>query len=301
MNCGKSFARINRTGGARQGAAGILNDLWTLHVTGQLDATTLQKALLAPEPSVRSQAVMLAVESGKPAEETLKLLRLHAEYDLLYQPESAESALTRLHIASALQRIPLNDRWPIAAKLAAHAEDASDAYLPLMNWYAIEPLVPHNPQKAIEMLPQVQIPLVREYIARRLVGVSEGDGAAAASGASILDELAADCWPPSSDAVRLDILRGLKEAYRGQRNVATPAAWRNTYTALSGSENNQVREDAKELGVLYGDRLLIALLQEGFARRPRPDLAWKRRAPGTARHQTRAGVSKDATDANPRH
>ena len=86
-----------------------------------------------------------------------------------------------------MQRIPINDRWPIAEVLLAHAEDASDPNLPLMYWYAIEPLVPRNARKAIEMLPSVQIPLVRQFIARRIVAVR--DGALPAKHAWMLDEL----------------------------------------------------------------------------------------------------------------
>src|SRR6185369_11574951 len=87
--------------------------------------------------------------------------------------------LTRINLASALQRIPIDDRWPIAEALLAHAEDADDPYLPLMYWYGFEPLVPHNVRKSIELIPKIQIPLVRQYIARRLVSIREGDSATA--------------------------------------------------------------------------------------------------------------------------
>src|SRR6185369_10696133 len=86
--------------------------------------------------------------------------------------------LTRINLASALQRIPIDDRWPIAEALLAHAEDADDPYLPLMYWYGFEPLVPRNVRKSIELIPRIQIPLVRQYIARRLVSIREGDDSA---------------------------------------------------------------------------------------------------------------------------
>ena len=54
-------------------------------------------------------------------------------------------------------------------------EDASDANLPLMYWYGVEPLVPRNVRKTIEWLPRIQIPLVRQYIARPTLGWGDID------------------------------------------------------------------------------------------------------------------------------
>jgi len=52
--------------------------------------------------------------------------------------------------------------------LLAHAEDASDTNLPLMLWYALEPVVGNDAVKAATLLPQVKVPLLQEYIARRM-------------------------------------------------------------------------------------------------------------------------------------
>ncbi len=49
--------------------------------------------------------------------------------------------MVRLQLASMLQRVPPQNRWGIAKALLSHANDAIDANLPLMYWYAIEPLV----------------------------------------------------------------------------------------------------------------------------------------------------------------
>ena len=48
-----------------------------------------------------------------------------------------------------LQRLPLDDRWAILERLARHAEDAGDHNLPLMYWYAAEPLAEADPQRAL--------------------------------------------------------------------------------------------------------------------------------------------------------
>jgi putative membrane-bound dehydrogenase-like protein len=258
-----------------------LRALWTLHVIGGLDEDLSITALNAPDETVRSQAVLLAAEKV-PTEQVLTHFR--------HLAENERSTSVRLHLASALQRIPLDDRWPIAQALLAHAEDADDAYLPLMYWYAVEPLVPRNVRKAIELLPSIQIPLVRQYITRRIVAVREGDGASPTSSAWMLDELLR-ALAANNDTVRLDMLRGLHEAYQGRRAVAAPASWKSTYAALSASANEKVRSDADELGVMYGDRELIARLEETLVRQPRPSIAIRRRALDllAARHEANLG------------
>ncbi|HEV8291393.1 MAG TPA: hypothetical protein VGP94_05700, partial [Tepidisphaeraceae bacterium] len=78
------------------------------------------------------------------------------------------SPLVRLYLAMALQRMPLEQRWPIISKLILHGEDAKDQNLPLMYWYAVEPLVPADMKRAVALAGQSRVPIVREYITRRL-------------------------------------------------------------------------------------------------------------------------------------
>jgi hypothetical protein len=42
-----------------------------------------------------------------------------------------------------------------------------------MIWYGIEALVPTNPDRAAALLVRARIPLVREYIARRIAAGAE--------------------------------------------------------------------------------------------------------------------------------
>ncbi len=237
------------------------------HATGTLNDYRPALVTDVAGQANRAWIARLATETGRLSAAELAALR-----------ESAmrNSAAVRINIASALQRIPLDDRWPIAEALLAHGEDASDPYLPLMYWYGCEPLVPRNVRKSIELIPNIRIPLVRQYIARRVVAVREGDGAPPASSAWMLDELL-KTLAATSDTIRLDILRGLKEAYRGRRAVAEPGNWRNVYIELAKSENQQVRDDAKEIGVLFGDRRLIVELEESLTTFPRPDVVALRR------------------------
>ena len=84
-----------------------------------------------------------------------------------------KSPVVRLFVASALQRLPVEQRWDILAVLVSHAEDAADHNLPLMYWYALEPVIASDPAKAAQLLKTTKIPLLREYTARRLTAASQ--------------------------------------------------------------------------------------------------------------------------------
>lgn len=73
----------------------------------------------------------------------------------------------RLALASACQRLTLEQRKPIVMALLAREEDKDDHNLPLMYWYAAEPLGA-DPVVAADLLGACKIPKVQEYLARRM-------------------------------------------------------------------------------------------------------------------------------------
>ena len=137
-----------------------LRALWALHSIRRADDATLAQLLNHPSEHLRWWAVMLLVEDHRAPNKVLNNLAETARRDA--------SAFVRLGIASALQRLPVTDRWPIAAALTAHAEDADDAWLPLMIWYGIEPAVALDSARAAAFLTTCPFPTVRQLIARRL-------------------------------------------------------------------------------------------------------------------------------------
>jgi hypothetical protein len=137
-----------------------LRVLWALYSVNGIDEKGLVARLDSPEELVRVWAIRLLLDDSKASDALVQKLAVMAKDD--------KSAAVRLALASALQRLPVNQRWPIAEALAAHATDAQDANLPLMIWYGIEPLVEADPQRAAALLAKTRIPLVRQYIARRL-------------------------------------------------------------------------------------------------------------------------------------
>jgi hypothetical protein len=81
---------------------------------------------------------------------------------------SDESPIVRLYLASGAQRLSVTERAPIVEGLLQHAEDADDHNLPLMYWYAAEPVAGGDIKAAAMMAAKSKIPRVREYISRRM-------------------------------------------------------------------------------------------------------------------------------------
>ena len=121
----------------------------------------LLELLEHPDENLRWWAVQLLGEDRNVSTRVLQQFAGLARED--------KSSFVRLAIASALQRLPPANRWTIAERLAAHAEDIADPNLPLMIWYAIEPAVPLDRARALRFASETKIPLLREFVTRRLV------------------------------------------------------------------------------------------------------------------------------------
>ena len=137
-----------------------LRALWALHSIQQADEAFLLKQLDQKSEHLRWWAVQFLSEDKRGSPPVLKKFTELARTD--------SSALVRLSLAGALQRLPLADRWGVAEALATHEEDGTDANLPLMLWYGIEPLVPADRTRAIQFMARCKIQLVRQFITRRL-------------------------------------------------------------------------------------------------------------------------------------
>jgi putative membrane-bound dehydrogenase-like protein len=214
-----------------------LRALWALFVTGGTDETMLRKLLASDSEHLRVWAIKLLVDGGPPGAAALA--------DFVRLGRQDPSGLVRLFLASALQRLPAERRGDLAEALLSHGEDAADHNLPLMCWYGIEPLVSAQPARAVELAGQSRIPLVRRFIARRL-----GEDIEKAPGpVNALLQRAAEAPP----AQQVDVLHGLVDALRGWRKARPPAAWAVLQSRLSSSPNQEVRDLARELGVVFGD------------------------------------------------
>ncbi|WP_162006806.1 PVC-type heme-binding CxxCH protein [Roseimaritima sediminicola] len=215
-----------------------LRALWTLHACDALQQETLIALLEADDENLRSWAVTLLCEQADAPEALAERLRLLAARDA--------SPLVRLSLASALQRLPLEHRWPIATELARRGEDARDANLPLMIWYGVEPLIGEDLTRFVSLALQSQIPTVGRHIARRIA-----DSDRAAEGVAMLVSRLTD--RELDAAAQINLLDGLLAGLEGRRDVPLPAAWPEAYGRLLASEKAAVSERATRLGLRFGD------------------------------------------------
>ena len=218
-----------------------LRAAWALHVMSGIDDNLLNSLFSDDSPYVRGWAIQLAMEASDdaPQEEHLTTFEAMARDDV--------SPIVRMYLASAVQQIPLAQRWTILRALTGHSEDATDHNLPLMYWYAAEPLADVDPTRALALAMSAgeSIPLLREFMLRRIGSGDDG---------SSLTLLVAGLGDAESPSVQLTFLNAIRAALRGQRQAEAPEAWAAVSSQLLKSDNSDVRLHATALGVTFGDQ-----------------------------------------------
>ena len=222
-----------------------LRALWALHVTGGLTMPRLERALSDASPYVRGWAVQLAAESRQVPEPIRERFTQMARSD--------PSPIVRLNLASALGRMPLDERWETLAALTSHAEDAADHNLPLMYWYAAEPLVEPEQNRALDLAASSRVPLLLSYTVRRIA--SEGTPEAIALLVGSLSRL-------TDVQQQLTLLEGVNQALKGRRRVEMPPDWPAVAKVLRASNHPQVRAQAQALAVTFGDPEALARMRD---------------------------------------
>src|SRR5262249_53620463 len=138
-------------------------------------------------------------------------------------------------------------RWKVLEALTAHHEDATDHNLPLMYWYAMEPLAEVDPPRALALALSAgeKIPILKEYMIRR---IGAGDPA---KSLDLLDHARSNAKPAPP---RLTFLRGLNESLKGRRGVKPPPAWQQVKAELTKSDSADVRFESTILSAGFGDQ-----------------------------------------------
>ncbi|MBG89342.1 MAG: hypothetical protein CMO80_20935 [Verrucomicrobiales bacterium] len=138
-----------------------LRAMWSLQVIGSLNESRLHELLKDKDQYLRAFAIQFLAESKQPSVASLSRFASMAQTD--------KSPVVRLYLASALQRLPHEQRWPILTALAQHDEDLEDNNIPRMLWFALEPMVPDNPDKALTLALGSKFPKLQEFTTRRMV------------------------------------------------------------------------------------------------------------------------------------
>ncbi len=143
-----------------------LRAMWALNCIGGTDEKWLLKQTHHGNEHIRTWAIKLLCDHDELSNATKTRFIQMAGKDT--------AGLVQLHLACALQKLPLAERWPLATALVSHTTYAEDPVLPLMVWYGLNPAVPENPTEAIKLVAKCKIPKVRQFIARRLAGEEDG-------------------------------------------------------------------------------------------------------------------------------
>ncbi|MBI1374707.1 MAG: hypothetical protein GC159_18465 [Phycisphaera sp.] len=136
-----------------------LRAMWTLHATGGLSDADLVTLMSDKAEDVRAWAVRLATDSGAASDAAIAKFVQLASGD--------ESGLVLLHVASALNRLPVDKRWALAEQLVKLTPEQADHNLTLLIWYGVEPLVGVDKARALKMVATTKLPILRQYLARR--------------------------------------------------------------------------------------------------------------------------------------
>jgi len=223
-----------------------LRAFWTLHALNDLKQDFLLEQLQSPSEHIRAWSVRFLCEDRNPSAQALDRLAQLAAIDT--------SPVVRLYLASALQRLEWNKRWPILEPLLKRPEDSLDANLPLMYWYALEPLFDAGWKPFIAFTSQCKVPLVREHIARR--------AASSKQSTECLTDLIQVMQSSDDSELHSDVLRGTLTGLEGRRNVAMPVGWSETWDRLKTSKLLEVRQLSLELALIFNDPSAVDQLRK---------------------------------------
>ena len=144
-----------------------LRALWALHVTNGIRADQWKDLLEDKSEYVRSWAIQLLAEGKKVTADAQQRLESLSKNDT--------SALVRLYIASALQRMEPGQRWEILKNLCAKEQDNTDANIPLLVWYALEPLTDVDPARCMALAKEAKLLNIATFTSRRLAEAKDNN------------------------------------------------------------------------------------------------------------------------------
>jgi putative membrane-bound dehydrogenase-like protein len=237
-----------------------LRGLWALHSAGGLTPDLLLSHLGEGQPHEIGWKVRLAMESANPSPKLLAAM--------LELARGTGSPVVRLELASALQRMPLSARWPIAEALLAHGEDATDMNIPYVLWYGFEPLAVNDTGRFLATALGGKIAMIRDFAIRRVGAIGSPDAIA-----RLVDAIGAAQEP----ATRLALIKGTNVSLKGRRQVAMPPTWPKVFAALVKNADAETRSQATSLALTFGDDSARATLRE-VATDSKADVSLRREA-----------------------
>jgi putative membrane-bound dehydrogenase-like protein len=233
-----------------------LRGLWALWAVGGVDAGLLEGLLIDREEAMRAWALRL-LGDGWPLDSIMGPME-GAEYPelgelgatLVAMAEGDGSGLVRLALASLLQRLAPAARVELAAALVGREEDAADHNLPALVWYGLIPVAGGDLAGLMRVAEACRWPDSLRWMAR---SVAERSGEGSRDAAAALESMIG-LGQRREGALRLAILRGLDEGWKGRQSVAAPGGWEELAEAvLGGAGGAEELGLVRALAVLFGD------------------------------------------------
>ena len=208
---------------------GALGALWALYQLDALDDARAVAALTHAYAPVRFWAMRFLGDKygvnrglGVPGLDSKGARDLPPQVfaAVLARARTEPDAEVRSQFASSARRLPTGQMLTLVAALASRDEDAQDAYVPLLLWFALESHVTLDREAVVGLLRDRALwerPLVQEHLLPRLMRrfATEGRRADLLVCAQLL-RLA----PTPAQSVPL--MKGFEEAYRGRELAGLP-------------------------------------------------------------------------------
>jgi len=237
-----------------------LRGLWALHAIHAFGEEQIAVGLSNDSPYVRAWTIQLALENKQPSGATLATLARLAKDD--------PSPVVRLYLASAADRLPLEKRWDIVTNLVQHADDAGDHNLPLMYWFAAEPLAAADTSRALKLGLNARVAPLLAYMTQR-IGALDSPTAITA----LVDALGQTDKPD----VQLTLLKGINESLKGRRKVDMPPTWPAVYQRMAKVGDAKIRAQATALAITFGDPTVMTEMR-GVLSNSKADLTARKNA-----------------------
>lgn len=141
-----------------------LRALWTLQVTNSISEAELEGLLSQQDENIRAWSIQFLCEKKSVSASTF------AKFESLSKTE--KSPMVRLYLLSGMQRLALEQRWTVLENLSQKVEDNEDHNIPLMLWYATEPLAAIDANRAIVLAEKSKMPKMLNYMIQRVGAIN---------------------------------------------------------------------------------------------------------------------------------
>ncbi|MEX2015636.1 MAG: PVC-type heme-binding CxxCH protein [Candidatus Hydrogenedentales bacterium] len=227
-----------------------LRALWVLHAVGS--GTRIPDIDLAgygdQSPYIRAWSAQLSMEVAGQYHHSANADQRSPPPTLLLS-----TPVERLYVASSALRLTPGATSGGMERLLSHAEDANDHNLPLMYWYALEPIASEQPREALGIALNAKVPQILPFMVRRIASDGQTES---------IEMLIEAIERTKSDDQVIAVLSGLNAALKGQRDVASPKSWPEVFKKLLASKNDRIRSQARTLAATFGDAATLAVLRE---------------------------------------